>query len=117
MNAQDPEREARQERFEEREEFRRRWNRPGRGFFCMVGLHALVGLSAAALIAVPSDEVQMIPALLLMTYPLIHLAWSLPLIFWAGSRGLDRFRSGAMLAAGIATLGGGLCFGLLCFSM
>ena len=117
MNEPDPEREARQDNFRARELFRERWNRPARGFFAMVALHAFVGVSAVALAAVPVDELQMIPAMLLITYPLSHLAWSLPLLLWAGARGLGRFRNGAMLAAGLATLGGGLCFGLLCFSM
>ena len=94
-----------------------RWNRPARGFFAMVALHAFVGVSAAALTAVPLSSLRMIPAFLLLGYPLVHFVWSLPLILWAGFRGLDRFRNGAMLAAGLATLGGGLCFGLLCFGM
>lgn len=94
-----------------------RWNRPLRGFLCMVALHLFVAVSAAGLSAVPISELRMIPAMLLFTYPLSHLAWSLPLILWAGFRGLDRFRNGAMLAAGLATLAGGLCFGLLCFSL
>ena len=88
-----------------------------RGFLCMVALHLFVAVSAAGLSAVPISELRMIPAMLLFTYPLSHLAWSLPLILWAHLRGLDRFRNGAMLAAGLATLGGGLCFGLLCFSL
>lgn len=117
MSETDPERGARQEFLREREAFRARWNRPARGFFAMVALHLVVGVSAAALAALPVADLQMIPALLLVTYPLAHFAWSLPLLLWAKARGLDRFRNGAMLAAGLATLGGGLCFGLLCFGM
>jgi len=117
VNEPDPERAARQERFSEREQFRERWNRPVRGFLVMVALHLFVGVSAAGLTAVPISELRMLPAMLLFTYPLSHLAWSLPLILWAHLRGLVRFRNGAMLAAGLATLCGGLCFGLLCFSL
>ena len=96
-------------------ERRRRWlvrrrYTEKRGFLRLTGINI-----AAALLSL--GFVESFGSVVLVGFPVVHLAWSVPMILWAEARRLEDYAEGLKLAAGLASLAGCACWGIVCVSI
>ncbi|MEQ1895319.1 MAG: hypothetical protein ABL998_22495 [Planctomycetota bacterium] len=100
---------------ESREERRKQWRirrryTGKRGFRLLTGVNIAVALLSLALAPLGGFVI-------LLGFPVVHLIWSLPMILHAEARRLEDYASGLKVAAGLASLAGCACWGIVCVSL
>jgi hypothetical protein len=82
-----------------------------RGFLQLAAVNVLFAGAPLACFLAPDPPEWL--GWLTLSYPVIHFTWSLPWILWAEQRGRKDYASGLKVAAGLSSLAGCVCWGLV----